>query len=414
MPPSPGGSGPVEDGATEPAPRFPQPTATTCGTDTLPLHADAAAFCTTPGWRSLLAAGGYELDEGSGTRAGLVRLYDTRAGSLRVAGPDWRGPGVLDAAWAPPQTREGGGRPLLGLAAADGTVALLAPTAEGGGCEGEEAEDCSISLSPACPAVAVTGDDDGSPALALAAAWQRAEGGTTARLAASTSAGRLAVLALSPTGLALETTPWAAHSLEAWCVAWGNGGGGGLSDVLFSGADDAAFKGWDVRTPSPASASAPSLAFGDARAHGAGVTAIAPHPTLPGLVVTGSYDERARAWDARAPGRPLCVSTFTHAGGGVWRLRWHPADPALLLVAGMHAGFCILRAGSAGDGEFSSLSVAETYPHQATLAYGCDWRALPHNPSSSSPSSSSSLVATASFYDNLVHLWAPGTVAEWG
>ena len=395
-----------------PAPTL--PTATTHATTTLPLHADVTAFCPSPAARHLLAAGGYELDEASGTRSGLVQLFDTRARSLRPAGPAWTGAGVLDAVWRPPTQEEGASTspPHLALALADGTLALLAVAGggEGGGdlCEGwleaeEEAAPPPLSLATACAPLAIAADGP----LALAAAW----GGGGSALAVSTSAGTLAVVVATPAGLAFQAEPWDAHALEAWCVAWAGGGGGGGGGegraLLLSGADDGTLKGWDMRA-APPPPSSPALAFTDGRTHGAGVTAIAPHPRAPHLLATGSYDEKARLWDARSPGRgPLLTSTLP-IGGGAWRLRWHPTDPALLLLAGMHVGFAILSMSEGEDGDQPALAVRERYPHQATLAYGADWCAAPP-PRASSPAAS--LVATASFYDNLVHLWEPATRA---
>ena len=386
MPPSPPSDGPP----------LPTPTSTTHATTTLPLHADVAAFCTHPSAPNLLAAGGYQLDEATATRSGLLQLFDTRGRSLRVAGPAWSGAGVLDAAWQP----EASSSPHLALALADGKLALLEVVSADGcvACEGwleaEEEEAAELTLRPARAPLPVA---TGGP-LALAAAWSR--DGTM--LAASTSAGTLAVARYTPTGLVLEVEPWEAHSLEAWCVAWGGGDGGASSSLLLSGADDAALKGWDTRE----SSASPSLTFTDARTHAAGVTTIAPHPSRPHLLATGSYDEQARLWDTRAPGRPLLTSTLP-TGGGAWRLRWHPADPTLLLLAGMHAGFSILKVKESENGP--ELAVEERYPHQATLAYGADWCAAPPPPSRPG----ASLVATASFYDNLVHLWEPGTRAVW-
>ena len=93
-------------------------------------------------------------------------------------------------------------------------------------------------------------------------------------------------------------------------------------------------------------------------------------PLEPHLLCTGSYDERVRLWDTRNLIRPTmtaeastpttwCTSAWrlpqssdhataqnlrsrcpqVGAGGGVWRLRWHPHDPQLLLAACMHNGF---------------------------------------------------------------------------
>lgn len=84
-------------------------------------------------------------------------------------------------------------------------------------------------------------------------------------------------------------------------------------------------------------------------------------------------------------------------GGGVWRLRWHPESGDMLLAACMQFGFVVLHLDAATGHEWAA---AEHYAHQRTLAYGADWR--PDLPG---------LVATASFYDNLVHVWRPGSLA---
>ena len=115
--------------------------------------------------------------------------------------------------------------------------------------------------------------------------------------------------------------------------------------------------------------------------------------------MTGSYDEKARLWDIRQGARPLAVAEVG-VGGGVWRLKWHPTDSKLLLAACMHAGFVILR----GDGAAGSVDVVETYAHQQTLGYGAGWCAEVGE-------DGTSVAATASFYDRLLHVWSPAAAA---
>jgi diphthamide biosynthesis protein 7 len=73
-----------------------------------------------------------------------------------------------------------------------------------------------------------------------------------------------------------------AHDLEAWAVAFADprcaAASGGA--FLFSGADDAAFKGWDLR------AGLDRPVFVNRRAHQAGVTCVAPSPHDPHAVAT--------------------------------------------------------------------------------------------------------------------------------
>ncbi|EFN51390.1 hypothetical protein CHLNCDRAFT_141008 [Chlorella variabilis] len=147
---------------------------------------------------------------------------------------------------------------------------------------------------------------------------------------------------------------------------------------------------------------------GDRRTHGAGVTCVASSPFRQYDVCTGSYDDRLRLWDLRAPARPLlCAELDT--SGGVWRAKWHPADPGLLLVACMYRGFAAVRleggaaahadrapaeagagagaggaaaaavaAGAAGERGGACgrprLAVVARYEHQpGSLSYGADW-----------------------------------------
>ena len=148
------------------------------------------------------------------------------------------------------------------------------------------------------------------------------------------------------------------------------------------------------------SSSPPSQLWLDRKSHSAGVCCIVSSPFQPHMVMTGSYDERARFWDIRQGARPLAVGDVG-TGGGVWRLKWHPSDPNLLLAACMHGGFTIIEA----NGAEGSVKVVERYPHQQTLAYGAGWCAeVGHD--------GSSVAATASFYDRLLHIWTPETLAN--
>lgn len=110
-------------------------------------------------------------------------------------------------------------------------------------------------------------------------------------------------------------------------------------NVLYSGADDCTFKGWDCRAAAPTiswrappAAAGPSAGaggghagnadedeeeddedadmalFNNRREHEAGVCCVAPHPSAPHVVATGSYDERIRLWDMRKLSKPVVTS----------------------------------------------------------------------------------------------------------
>lgn len=158
--------------------------------------------------------------------------------------------------------------------------------------------------------------------------------------------------------------------------------------MLFSGADDAALKGWDLRVGT----STPT--FKNVRQYSMGVCSIQFHPHNERLVAVGSYDEQVAVWDHRNMTRPLAVYG---AGGGVWRLKWHPAEnrQELLLAACMHNGFQVLELA-----DETKLLKATSYDRHDSLAYGVDWWLHPAALQAKAP-----VVGSASFYDHVFHVW---------
>ena len=88
-------------------------------------------------------------------------------------------------------------------------------------------------------------------------------------------------------------------------------------------------------------------------------------------------------------------------GGGVWRLKWHPRKEGRLLAACMHNGFQVID--FARDRDASSLHVVASYNEHKSLAYGADWSQVDWT---DSRAEGSGLVATCSFYDHQLHVWA--------
>lgn len=98
----------------------------------------------------------------------------------------------------------------------------------------------------------------------------------------------------APAGLA-SLAVWQAHELEAWAASTDHW----HPDLIHSGGDDAAYRLWDARQGFDAPV------WQDRRTHGAGVCCAASSPHQQAHVCTGSYDDRIRLWDLRAPRRPL-------------------------------------------------------------------------------------------------------------
>ena len=88
---------------------------------------------------------------------------------------------------------------------------------------------------------------------------------------------------------------WQAHQLEAWAAATDHW----HPTLLHSGGDDCAYRLWDSRQGFEAPV------WQNSKAHGAGVCCVASSPYQEHLAITGSYDDRLRVWDLRAPLRPL-------------------------------------------------------------------------------------------------------------
>lgn len=354
----------------------------------LGLNACGAEFCPGggegiggAGARELLAVGLYELDEAAGRRVGAVELFSL-PGLLRGGAPSagaaggLRGiPGVFDLRWRP--AFDAGAAPALALALADGSTRLYeAVPGAGGGELWELREQHRTDIEPG--------------GMCLAVGWCP----SGRNVAVGTHGGSLAVLRGAECGgFEAEAEHRDAHPAEVWTAAFD----AHREDVVYTGADDSAFKGWDLR--------APGVAFQRTKAHAAGVTAVAPCQHREGLVATGSYDEHLRFWDIRSLSAPVLTRELK-TGGGVWRVKWHPTRASALLVANMHAGFCTVGA------KFSNVAplceeakVYEVYEGHGSLGYGADWWY-----GEPPELAGRDIVATCSFYDNLLHVWEPEPV----
>ncbi|CAO3642336.1 unnamed protein product [Cunninghamella blakesleeana] len=171
-------------------------------------------------------------------------------------------------------------------------------------------------------------------------------------------------------------TSWHAHDLEAWIAAFDYWD----MNIIYSGADDMLFRGWDQRmgfdTPTFTN-----------RRHEMGVTTMQSNPHQEHVLATGSYDEHVYLWDTRSLRLP--VSKIRTDGGGIWRLKWHPTHPTTLLSASMHAGAFVI--------DTIENKVVSSFLDHESMAYGADW----------SFHSGDDIIASCSFYDHILHLWKP-------
>ncbi|KAA6427585.1 MAG: hypothetical protein FRX49_02248 [Trebouxia sp. A1-2] len=340
----------------------------------LTVNADSTEFCPLQDLHNLLAVGTYQLDEKTQIRHGLLHLY--------AMGSKW--PGEVHLAdettdrthhW---QLQQMSALPISGIfdmkwqvahparllaACADGSVHMLALQLSG---------DTSWLVEQ--QKVVVT-DNAMALSMDIATCGQR--------IVASSSAGTLSALQASESQTCV-TAQWQAHDLEAWSAAFDRW----QDSVVYSGADDCMFKGWDLRQPES------SPTFVNRKSHSAGVCCIASSIQQEHCLVTGSYDEHIRLWDTRRITQPVEIAQVS-TGGGVWRLKWHPRCSTQILAACMHNGFAVISA----DHSTGDVKVLEEYSGQKSLGYGADWCHL--------PTDGYSIAATCSFYDRLLHLWSP-------
>jgi len=202
----------------------------------------------------------------------------------------------------------------------------------------------------------------------------------------STSDSRVVLCQLESSGIR-KISEWIAHEFEAWIAAFDYH----HPNIVFSGADDCLFKGWDIREISSNGKPLFSKRFD------VGVTSIQSSPHREHCLAIGSYDDTISIWDTRMIEKPICLIRH-NVGGGVWRVKWHPSDPNLLVTACMRKGFKVFNY-EQKDTQTKLIPLDSFRSECESLAYGVDW--------CYSPSKYSNMIATCSFYDRICSLWNP-------
>ncbi|CAH2037997.1 unnamed protein product, partial [Iphiclides podalirius] len=334
--------------------------------------ADSVEWCPLVPYQDVLVCGTYQLDkkdEDQGennkkqTRLGRIYLFVIDENSKELCPVQTIDTaGVLDQKWCYHLVQD---FPVLVAVTSEGYIQLYRLRSADGSLKLELWQEVLI----------------GESVLALSLDWSSNKSGSAEpMLVVSDSAGAVRVLKVAETGLR-EIFARQAHGFEAWVASFNYWN----TDVFYSGGDDCLFKGYDRRAPDAVITN---------KSHEAGVTAIRGDVESEHRILTGSYDEKVRLWDARS--LKSCISE-TEVGGGVWRLKWHPRAKGVVLAACMYGGFRLLRL--EGDGGMRSegaggrqLHAVCEYRQHESIAYGADWN---HR---------NGLVATCSFYDCRMHI----------
>ncbi|XP_071547230.1 diphthine methyltransferase [Panulirus ornatus] len=352
------------------------------------FSADSAEFCPVESYQDYLAVGTYQLADPEQTaethgqdfhgtaaegvkssletsdipKIRLGRLYLMRMTEEKdlVLVQQIDMPAILDMKWCHHKIH---GNPALAITNASGQLLLY---------KLETITNVKVKLEFWCKY-----EIDEKDTLALSLDWSTGKAENESPLVViSDSKGKINLLCLSYQEINLRER-FLAHEFEAWITAFDYWN----PNIIYTGGDDCKFRGFDARD-SPAS---PMFTN---KIHNAGVTSIHSNANSEYLLASGSYDETVNLWDTRKLKLPY---SSVKLGGGIWRLKWEPQGRNLLLAACMHNGYHVT------DNSTSEMHIVASFMEHKSLAYGVDWW--------SGANDSTSVIASASFYDNLLCLW---------
>ncbi|XP_071444424.1 diphthine methyltransferase [Hetaerina americana] len=363
--------------------------ALTLDSKVMKYSADCVEWCPINAFHDIFACGTYQLMNGKQeavekspqtvSRLGNINLFRVGEGGLLVLQQCLETPGVLDMKWC--NEKNSLDEPILAVANAEGAVMLFYLRKKGDTVELVQGE--SI----------ICVEKKGT--LALSIDWCVGNGGSS-KLVVSDSDGSVSILRFTESGLEKEHN-WNSHSHEAWISIFDNKD----PNIVYSGGDDCQLAMYDLRQK--------CQIINLKKEHNAGVTALSCYMKH-NILASGSYDEILRLWDKRNWKAPL---SEINLGGGVWKIKWCPkSDEEMqnyLLVACMHAGFKLIDCTKAWEGK--SMIESLTYSDHDSLAYGCDWshsQSLLQHVSNNDVKGINfrSLIASCSFYDSKLCLWA--------
>lgn len=310
-------------------------------------NADAVEFCPDYPFQHILAAATYTLQESSQPcRVGILSLFSIHDKTHLKFLQQIKTSGIFDIKWRP---GKGNMQPHLLQADSDGNLTTYCLETSGMMSEDEVQVTDNVKIKE------LVSENISCSSMCLTVDWDQFDASLSSNIAVGLSDGLVSVVSLSEAQMQIEHT-WKAHMFEVWTVAYDSQ----RHDILYSGADDCNFCGWDLRESSY------QPIFRNTKSHRMGICSIQNCPARENCIITGSYDECLRLWDTRLMEKPV-LQESVGLGGGVWKLKFHPSNGNLVLAACMHNGFAIVRL------EDDGIKIVEEYKGHDSLAYGADW-----------------------------------------